>query len=174
MIKKTLWFKAAVVVYFCFSLVPNTYSKLMRAPTFEEAVEWSKYIAIAEYSQYSIGGRKITYFDGPRATYKVIEILKGETLPETIEIQYKFTDGSACLRPKDWLFNDKIMPQKGSRWILFLLSEDHKEENAWITYRGDYGRWTLTDENLNKIKNRLKTKSLNEAMNQSHQERACS
>lgn len=159
MIKRTIWFKAFVIIYFCFLLVENIYSKPMSAPTIEEAIESSEYILVAEYSEYSKRWQhKISYFYGPRATYRVNQILKGNsTLPKAIQVRYDFQDGSPCIESEKWRFDEKVMPQKGSRWILFLKSKGN-EEDIWETYRGDYGRWEATDENFNKIKNQLKMK----------------
>lgn len=131
----------------------------MLAPTIEEAIESSQYIVVAEYSEYSKRWQhKIGYFYGPRATYKVSQTLKGNSpLLKVIRVRYDFHNGSPCIEPEKWTFDKKIMPHKGSLWILFLKSKDN-EEDIWETYRGDYGRWEATDENLNKIKNQLKMK----------------
>lgn len=155
-IKKTIWFNILLISCFYFPLVQNAYSKPMLAPTLEEAIERSEYIVVAEYSEYSKRWDKIGYFYGPLAMYKVIEILKGNNaLPQIIPIQYDFQDGSPCIEPENWTFDEKLMPQKESRWILFLTSKDNEQE-IWETYRGDYGRWEAIEENFNKIKINLK------------------
>ena len=151
----TVSLKVLLICYACVLFSTNAYSKPMFAPTIDEALKSSSYIVVAEYAGYSKHWNKIDYFYGPIATYKVIEILKGSTLPESIQIQYDFTDGSACIVPQNWNFNEKYMPKKRSRWILFLQSKSDKE-NIWKTYRGDYGRWEADESNIIKIEKQLK------------------
>lgn len=153
--KRIIWFNTIAEIFFLW--VMSAYASPMLAPTLEEAIQRSEYIVIAEYSEYSKRLNQIDYFWGPRADYKVIETLKGNGASlETVHVQYDFHDGSACVAPStEWIFEEKFMPQKGSRWILFLESKNDKE-SIWQTYRGDYGRWEATDENLKKIKNQLK------------------
>ena len=78
---------------------------------------------------------------------------------ETVELSYAFTDGSACIEPNEggtptFTFSETMMPAAGSRRILFLLPQDPGEKTASprTTYRGDYGRWEATPENLAKVR----------------------
>ncbi len=120
-------------------------AKPMDNPTVEEAIQ-SKIIIIAEYIDYSKQG-KIGYFNGPIANYKVIQVLRGKLLDETISIHYDFQDGSACVLLKGWRFSDNLMPKKDSQWILFLKDKSG-DGKSYMTYRGDYGRWPVNEENL--------------------------
>lgn len=132
---------------FAFSSSIPLSAKPMDRPTSEEAVQKSQSIVLAEYLDYE-DQLKVDYFTGIVARYKVIKVFKGEETLSNIKIHYLFHDLSACLKPKDWAFNKKILPQPNSQWVLFLIS---KENKIYFTYRGNYGRWPATKENLEQI-----------------------
>lgn len=136
----------ALIIGFQFSIN----AKPMDSPKLEEAIR-SECIVIAEYISYNHDA-VISYFHGPIAEYKVTDIIKGKLQDSIIKLHYDFQDGSACIAERNWVFSDKLMPEKGSRWILFLKN---KEAEIYITYRGDYGRWPFTKENLQKVKQAL-------------------
>jgi hypothetical protein len=136
-------------------VIPNyAYSEPMRIPTREEALR-SNWIVIAQYISHkeSLSG-KIDYFHGPIAQYKIIRVLSGNNLNQTIDVRYDFQDGSACLALENWKFTEDTMPQTNSEWILFL----EQENGIFTTYRGDYGRWEATRENIKEIEHALRNK----------------
>lgn len=122
MFNNHFYLRLSRIVIFCFFTLFAIYFKLdakpMDNPTIEEVIQ-SNWIVIAEYIDYSKQG-KIGYFNEPIANYKVIQVLRGKLLDETIQIYYEFQDGSACVLLKGWRFSDNLMPKKGSQWILFL------------------------------------------------------
>ena len=132
-----------------FQAITGAWASPMVAPTFEEALSKSEYVVVAEYLKYEKKG-PVDYFYGPFAIYRVVKVLKGKPLIGKIRVQYYFDDGSACIVPEGFKFNDTMMPAKGSQWILFLASKDSREK-FWSTYRGDYGRWIATEDNLEKV-----------------------
>lgn len=118
-------------------------AKPMETPTIEQGVETSPSIVVAQYKGYKAEG-KIEYFGGPTAEYEVKSVLKGKPVTGKLNVRYLFTDGSACLEPKGWVFKQDMMPKPGSTWILLL-----KEPG---TYRGSFGRIPHTEDNLKKVK----------------------
>lgn len=113
------------------------------------------WIVIAEYDSYQ---RTLppTYFGGALATYKVKSILKANQLPalkaaQAIVVRYDFQDGSACIEDGNWKFSEKLMPAKGSKWILFL-EQFRSSPPTYLTYRGDYGRRQATQQNVDAVK----------------------
>lgn len=123
----------------------------MESPSLEEAVG-APCIVRAEFLGYN-AGEKISYFHGPIAEYRVKEVLKGEMPEDVVRVRYDFDDGSACIAPQGWEFSEKLLPEKGSSWILFLA---RNESGIYLTYRGEYGRWQAGIENIDKIKALLK------------------
>ncbi len=134
-----------------FQAITGAWSAPMIAPTFEEALSKSEHVVVTEYLKYEKRG-PVDYFYGPFAIYRVVKVLKGKSLIGKIRVRYDFDDGSACIVPEGFKFNDAMMPAKGSQWILFLTSKDSRQ-NFWGTYRGDYGRWTANEDNLKKVVN---------------------
>jgi len=126
----------------------------MFPPTLEEAILTSEHIVIAKYIGYN-KLKFITYFNGPVAKYKVIKNLKGNLSFEAISIRYMFNDGSACLAPKNWRFNDGMMPKPASTWVLFL-KRDTQHKGLWMTYRGDFGRKSFSENFEKEINKKIK------------------
>lgn len=153
---RTMGICAVLVLCYSFVFLQTSSSSPMMAPTVQEAVDQSQYIVVGEYSGYSSDSHPIDYFYGPQASYRIVEHLKGEKLQGKIVIRYDFSDGSACIAPEDWAFSGQMMPKKASRWILFLQNSDNAGK-VWNTYRGDYGRWPATQENLDQIRGLLKS-----------------
>jgi len=147
-----LTFRLTLSVLITFLSVSNICAKPMDGPSPEEAVIQSDSIVVAEYLGYQNRGKEIDYFNGPCANYSIVKIIKGKKLSGIIKVKYDFQDGSACLADKNFEFTNGLMPAKRSRWILFLEGRDGLE-NIWLTYRGDYGRWLLNEDNLKKINN---------------------
>lgn len=145
---KALW----PIVLILLTLALPGFAKPMRAPSLEEAIDQSPVIVVAEYRGYQEDG-EVSYFYGPFAAYRIRKVLKGAYPDEQVQIQYHFHDGSACLAEEGWTFAPALMPEPGSRWILFLRhqaarKDPHTEKITNATYRGSYGRmrWSETLE----------------------------
>ena len=133
----------------------TTYAKPMPSPTKDQAIK-SKWIIVGRFTGYQKKrSSKVDYFNGVIASYEVIQILKNRTLPNQIKIHYEFQDGSACITPQKWKFEKDSMPKLGSKWILFLNKRDNGE--LFTTYRGDFGRWKATKEEITTLQKRLTT-----------------
>lgn len=129
------------------------FAKPMFAPEKDHALS-SQLIAIVEYGGYKFDGQ-VDYFSGPIGQYKIIRLLKGANISEILDVRYDFTDGSACIAEAGWKFTEDLMPEKGSRWILFL--DKDVQMKYWITYRGSFGRWEANSENIQEVENALNT-----------------
>ncbi|MCE5286723.1 MAG: hypothetical protein LLG02_12865 [Pelosinus sp.] len=136
-----------VCIFICSSMV--ALAKPMNSPSIEEAIK-SDLIVIAEYKGYKPQQEKIEYFVPPIAKYSFIKMLKGNNVDKEINLIYEFQDGSACIEKESWKFSEELMPVVGSKWILFLKCKDGE---YYSTYRGDYGRWRLTDQNYEEVTN---------------------
>lgn len=130
----------------------------MMAPKLEEAAK-SSTIVVAQYSSFKPFQEPVTYFDGVMGHYTVQKVMKGPQIRDPhINVAYAFHDGSACLEEKDWKFSEKVMPKVGSSWILFLEEPNWKSsntDNAYTTYRGDFGRMPATAVNIEKVQKLL-------------------
>jgi len=140
-----------IVIIFLVGYTKYSWAKPMFAPTKAEAYK-SEYIVIGKYIGYQ-AKEEINYFQGPIAKFKTIRILKGINLPGIFNIRYDFHDDSACLPLKGWVFSKDIMPKSESAWILFL--NKNKEYEIFTTYRGDFGRWEATEENIAEVEKAL-------------------
>ncbi|NQU99520.1 MAG: hypothetical protein HQ538_02180 [Parcubacteria group bacterium] len=152
--KNKIFYKFLFIIVGIYFVLHVQYSsaKPMNVPTKKEAYK-SEFIVIGEYIGYQ-AKEGISYFQGPVAKFKTIRILKGVGLPKTLNIRYDFHDGSACIHLEDWKFSKSIMPKSGSLWILFINKD--KENKVFITYRGDFGRWEATKENIAEAEKALK------------------
>ncbi len=137
---------------FCFTNLLSLFAKPMLAPTKDQAFN-SPLIAIVEYTGYKVDG-KVDYFSGPIGQYKVIRLLKGANSSEVLDVRYDFTDGSACIKESGWKFTEGLMPEKGSSWILFLDKDSQMKYRT--TYRGSFGRWDASLENIQEVESALK------------------
>ena len=117
----------------------------MLAPTKDDAYN-SPHIVLAEYLDYLPNKEGTAYFAPPIARYKIIRILKGEQVPQTLKLRYDFSDGTACIAPKKWEFNDKFMPEPKSKWLLFLQGKNKSQ--IFSSYRGPFGRMKASKQNV--------------------------
>lgn len=107
-------------------------------------------ILIAEYQGFEKSD-DITYFRPPKAKFRIQRILKGPPLNKDLPVRYEFHDRSKDINvPKDWKFGEDKMPEKASKWILFI-EWCHPRGGMFDLYQGCYGRLPATDENLNKV-----------------------
>lgn len=137
---------ATILVVYCATLLPCAAEPMM-APTMKEAA-LSNLIVLAKYEGYKSVELPVTYFGGVTAQYQIIKVLKGAQVPNAkINVGYAFHDGSACLAEPNWVFSDAKMPQKDSKWILFLEQPSLKS-NVFFTYRGDFGRVAATTSSI--------------------------
>jgi hypothetical protein len=124
----------------------------------EEAVNYSlslqnacnsESVMIAEYLGYE-KNPDIRFNQPARAEYHIVKILKGPPLNRRLPVKYEFHDHSDPKTPAGWKFNDKDMPEKGSKWLIFI-NNSVPHNGQFETYEGSYGRQPMTEENLNKV-----------------------
>ena len=166
-----------------------SYAKPMLSPTDTDAAG-ANFIVVAVYlghapvSKGDQSDNQNLYFAGVDAQYKVESVLKKSNDPivsklslnRTIRVNYAFHDGSACLAPPDFKLDlsktqsasgkatvgsRAYLPEVNSRWILFLNPTG--SFNQFSTYRGDYGRWPVTAENMKKVQSLLQSSSKRKA-----------
>lgn len=124
---------------------PETYSL-----SFENAVK-AECIVIAEFE----GLEKTTEKDAswnhpPMAHYHITKNLKGPPLNKALPLKYDFHDLVNTAKPDGWKFSEKMLPEKGSSWILFIEFAVPKR-GMFETFQGSYGRQPATDDNLNNL-----------------------
>lgn len=127
------------------------WAKPASTPTAEEAAQ-SPVVAVCSYVGYDKESPK-SYFGGVKAEFRVVELLKGK-LSGKVPVTFDFHDHSPCLEPPDWKFEEGMLPKAETRWILFLKPSE-KAGAPFGTYRGTFGRWPATPENLARAKKLL-------------------
>jgi tetratricopeptide (TPR) repeat protein len=121
------------------------------ALTYETAFAQCENIVVAEFNSYD-KGKPITYYTPPKANYRIVEYLKGAPFNKALPIKYEFHEKIVGEeKPKDWKFDEaKMMPQKGSKWILFIPNAVPLD-GMLETFHGSYGRQAYNEENNDKI-----------------------
>ncbi|MBS1954548.1 MAG: hypothetical protein JST89_10190 [Cyanobacteria bacterium SZAS-4] len=146
--------KVAAALFVLGAAASPTFAEPMMAPTLKEASK-SPIIFVAQYDGYKPFLEPVRYMDGVMAHFTLVRVLKGPQLRDPhINVAYAFHDGSACEPEKDWKFSEAKMPAKGTSWILFLEEPKFKSSNtnnAYSTYRGDFGRMPATTSNLESV-----------------------
>ncbi len=118
----------------------------------------SEAIVIAEYRGYD-KAPNIRYNSPPQAHYRITEVLKGPPLNKDLPIRYAFHTPLSEDAPPGWKFDDKMMPEKGSKWILFIEFAV-PERGQFNTYEGSYGRQEASEKNLDKLDKLLESHNM--------------
>ncbi len=102
----------------------------------------------------------VTFTTPPTAYFRIVEVLKGlpistETVKTPfdprIQIIYDFGDGEAT-QPKDWKFDESMLPELGSKWILFIPNAVRTGNlRAFETFDGSLGRIEFNRDNIEKV-----------------------
>ncbi len=139
------------------------FAEPMERASLDEAAR-SPHVVLASYQDFQPAtGRsdEDIYFSGIKATYKIESILKqpqkgsrDTAIPieagKKADVKYIMHDLSPCLVDETFHFSERLMPKKGSKWILFLQMKD--TNNDWHTYRGEVGRMEATEANIKRVK----------------------
>jgi hypothetical protein len=125
--------------------------------TYDNAIR-SEAIVIAEYEGYDKSDA-IRYNSPPKANYHMVELLKGPPFNRALPIHYAFHVPAASETPEGWKFDEKLMPAKGSKWILFI-EYAVPEHGQYNTYFGSYGRQPATEANLDKLDRLLESHNM--------------
>ncbi len=119
----------------------------------ETAYEKSECVLIASYKKYEQGDGMTTFYNPPKAIFRIKKILKGPPLNPTLPLRYEFHDKTSKPKPKGWKFDPKkMMPKKGSDWIIFIQNAV-PVERMFESYHGSWGRIPFTENNIDKILN---------------------
>ncbi len=116
----------------------------------------SECVTICKYEGYEHKG-PITFYNTPKAKYRIEEHLKGPQLDRDLAIKYEFLGkliGEE--KPVGWTFSRDMMPKKGSKWIIFITN-GIPIQGMYHTFHGSYGRQELNDQNIDEI-NRIMEK----------------
>jgi len=119
----------------------------------EAAFRASEWIALCSYYGYEHTG-PIALANPPVAEFRFIELLKGPHLGINPKVQFEFEQPDTEEKRNNWRFHVRMMPQYGSKWILFVPNAVPLRGKGFCTYHGSYGRIEATKENreaLNKI-----------------------
>lgn len=113
----------------------------MPAPSFDALCAETKNVIVAEYQSYEPNSPTgvIDYFDAPVAVFKRLQTVAGDETASEVNVRFDFHDGSPCMAPSGWKFEQRQMPQRGARFILFLTEKNDK--GTYSTYRGEFGRF---------------------------------
>ena len=118
------------------------------------AATHSEWICLAEFEGYDRSG-DIDWDHPPRAHYRITEMLKGPPYSRaSLPVKYEFHDLVNPTMPQGWKFSEKLMPEKGSKWILYIEFAVPKR-GMFELYQGSYGRQPATEENLNRLNSLL-------------------
>jgi tetratricopeptide (TPR) repeat protein len=111
----------------------------------------SESILIAEYRGYDKNG-DIRFNSPPMSHWHIEKILKGPPMNKDLPLRYDFHPTGVKDPPPGWKFDESMMPQKGSKWIIFIEFTVTEGVNHWyLPYYGSYGRQPATEENLNTL-----------------------
>jgi hypothetical protein len=123
---------------------------LAKLENFENAIR-SESICIAEY----VGCEKDDdiRFNAPPATeWRIVRILKGPPLNRHLPLRFDFHPPEVAKQPPGWRFSQSLLPQKGSKWIIFIeFAVPEGTKKLFTTFNGSYGRQPATEENLNEL-----------------------
>jgi tetratricopeptide (TPR) repeat protein len=117
----------------------------------------SESICLAEYKGYD-ESNDIGWNLPPKAHYHITEVLKGPPYPMLLPVKFEFHDLIDPTMPKGWKFSEKLMPEKDSKWILFIEFAVPRRATSgqWFElYQGSYGRQPATEENLKQLNSLL-------------------
>ncbi len=111
----------------------------------------SESILIAEYLGYDKSD-DIRFNSPPLTHWHIDKILKGPPLNKSLPLRFDFHPTGVKEPPPGWKFSDSMMPEKGSKWILFIEYSVPDGTKRWfLPFMGNYGRQPATEENLNTL-----------------------
>jgi hypothetical protein len=116
--------------------------------TYDNAIT-AESIVIAEYASCDKTDN-VRYNSPPIAHYRIMQFLKGPPLNRALPIRYQFHTQYDLTVPAGWKFEANLLPDKGSKWILFV-EPAVPERGAFNTFCGSFGRQPATQANLDKL-----------------------
>ncbi|MGE3554179.1 MAG: tetratricopeptide repeat protein [Candidatus Obscuribacterales bacterium] len=121
-------------------------------PRLSTAFNHCEVVLIAEYRTFEGDSDKVSYRSPPAAIFKPLEYLNGHlSTSESVPVRFDFHQYDLSEEAHHWRFEpDKMMPESGSKWILFVTSA-LPIDGALTTYCGSLGRVPLNEESYVKI-----------------------
>jgi len=121
-----------------------------RLQNFDNAIR-SESILIAEYQGYD-KNEDIRFNSPPLTHWHIDKILKGPPLNKALPLRYDFHTPDVSEAPKGWKFDESKLPEKGSKWILFIEFSVPDGVKRWfLPFLGSYGIQPATEENMNTL-----------------------
>lgn len=120
-----------------------------KALTLENAFLRSEAILVCTFKSYEKG--KITFFNPPKAIFKLEEALKTSARWNPIvPIRFEFHEDLKEDKPEGWTFSPEMMPKKGSKWIIFIPNSV-PVEGMYKTYHGKFGIIPYSEDVYDKV-----------------------
>lgn len=111
----------------------------------------SESILIADYQGYD-KNEDIRFNSPPLTHWHIDKILKGPPLNKSLPLRYDFHTPDVSTPPQGWKFDESKLPEKGSKWILFIEYSVPDGVKRWfLPFLGSYGVQPATEENLNTL-----------------------
>ena len=111
----------------------------------------SESIVLAEYQGYDKAD-DIRFNSPPLTHWHVDKILKGPPLNKSLPLRFDFHTTGIKDPPPGWKWSESMLPEKGSKWILFIEFSVPDGVRRWfIPFQGSYGLQPATEENLNTL-----------------------
>ena len=104
-------------------------------------------VLLVEFKRYE-APKNLSLSNPPIARYKPVEYLKGPPICTSLPIRYDFDVDPN--QESNWKLKKSMMPQKGSKWILFIKSAVPCD-GAFLTYEGAKGRLKYTEDNFEAV-----------------------
>jgi tetratricopeptide (TPR) repeat protein len=118
--------------------------------TFDHMLFQCEFVGLATFEGLEKGSGDISWNEPPIVHFRLYNILKGPPLNKDIKVRFEFHDYLNKTMPKDWQWSEKLLPEKGSKWIL-CIEGAYPKRGALETYQGSYGRQTASDQNLTDV-----------------------
>jgi hypothetical protein len=145
----------AAFAFLTLTAVPSG-AKPLPKPRAEDAL-LSPIIVTAQY----LGERKYFHPETLVANYRLLETLRGSSLPDTLDVLFAFDDGSPCVRSQDFDYKSEL-PPRGDKQVLFMHRVEVRyplssaPESVYVTYRGNFGRWKGTPETVTRVRAQIR------------------
>lgn len=121
-----------------------------RLLNFDNAIR-SESILLAEYQGYDKTA-DIRFNSPPLTHWHIDKILKGPPLNKSLPLRYDFHTPDVTTAPAGWKFDESKLPEKGSKWILFIEYSVPDGVRRWfLPFLGSYGVQPATEENMNTL-----------------------
>jgi|AGTN01.1.fsa_nt_gi hypothetical protein len=122
-----------------------------KALTLENAFMRSEAILVCTFKSYEKGDGAITFFNPPKAIFKIDEELKTSARwNPIIPVRFEFHEDLKEDKPEGWNFSPDMMPKKGSKWIIFIPNSV-PVDGAYKTYQGKFGMIPYSVDEYDKV-----------------------